>query len=104
MQAKKEAEMVQKIIEKVMMNFVSKYEIKMLRRRWMVKTVTCAGESGVQGAGGRCGQEGLHQALRCHQLDTSQNRRQGQQQTLVERIYKDKDKGASQEAQLYQPV
>jgi len=36
------------------------------------------GESGVQGAGGRCGQEGLHQALRGHQLDTSQNRRQGQ--------------------------
>ena len=75
MQAKKEAEMVQKIIEKVMMNFVSKYEmiqIKRLRRRWMVNTVTCAGESGVQGAGGRCGQEGLHQALRCHQLDTSQ--------------------------------
>ena len=27
MQAKKEAEMVQKIIEKVMMNFVSKYEM-----------------------------------------------------------------------------
>ena len=70
----------------------------------MVKTVTCAGESGVQGAGGRCGQEGLHQALCGHQLDTSQNRRQGQQQTLVERIDKDKDKGASQEAQLYQPV
>ena len=104
MQAKKEAEMVQKIIEKVMMNFVSKYEIKMLRRRWMVKTVTCAGESGVQGAGGRCGQEGLHQALRCHQLDTSQKRRQGKQQTLVERIDKDKDKGASQEAQPCQPV
>ena len=99
--------MVQKIIEKVMMNFVSKnemIEIKRLRRRWMVNTVTCAGEGRVQGAGGRCGQEGLHQALRCHQLDTSQKRRQGQQQTLVERIYKDKDKGASQEAQLYQPV
>ena len=86
MQAKKEAEMVQKIIEKVMMNFVSKnemIEIKRVRRRWMVKTVTCAGESGVQGAGGRCGQEGIHEALCSHQLDRSQKCRQQKHQTTI---------------------
>ena len=38
----------------------------------MIKVKPCgAGEGGVQGAGGGRGQEGLHEALCGHKLDTS---------------------------------
>ena len=75
MQAKKEAEMVQKIIEKVtrmqiLSKIISILVIKMTIDENGRNNFLPAGKSWVQGAGGRCWQEGIHQALRCYKLNS----------------------------------